>query len=184
MRAGVVLRDLEFQDGRFFDKKFFGYGGGGSAWVKPGWFGWEKDQISFIAAAGNGIGRWISGTDSSGLDTNYGRFPITTAAQAGNVIVKPVAAFGGTIAYEHYWLPNLRSDIDVGIRHFEYDSNLIGPNQDIVANKQLVVAHANVMWSPLPFTDFGVEYIYGQRRVVANLRGNLQGILTRFRMRF
>ena len=37
---------------------YIGYGGGISGDVKPGWFGWTKDDITFQATAGNGIGRY------------------------------------------------------------------------------------------------------------------------------
>ncbi len=106
MRLGAVVRDLQFQDGRFFDKQFVGYGGAWLGWVKPGWFGWERDQISWNAGGGEGIGRWVEGGDTDGLQTNYGAFSITTAAAAARVIVQPVLGWGATIAYEHYWLPN------------------------------------------------------------------------------
>ncbi len=78
----------------------------------------------------------------------------------------------------------MRSDISAGIRHFDYNSTLIGPAQDIVANKELVTAHANVIWSPVPFVDVGVEYFYGHRQTVANIKGDINAVLSRFRTRF
>jgi hypothetical protein len=98
--------------------------------------------------------------------------------------VKPITEFAGWVGYTHHWMPNLRSNVSAGIRHEDYNSNLIGQAQNLVADKELVTAHANLIWAPVPFADVGVEYFYGHRQVVANLRGDLNTILTRFRMRF
>lgn len=195
MRFGAIVRDLKLNDGHFFNKEFVGYGGAWTGWVKPGWLGWERDQISWNTVAGEGLGRWISGLDSSGLVTNFGSaavFPATattaagtiTAANIGNLRATTAFGFGATLAYEHYWLPNLRSDVDVSIRHFDYNSTLLGATQNTIINKELVIAHANLIWSPVPFADVGIEYLFGHRQVVANLRGDMNAILTRFRVRF
>jgi hypothetical protein len=53
-----------------------------------------------------------------------------------------------------------------------------------VANKQVTTAHLNLIWAPVSFADIGVEYFWGQRQTVANLRGDVNSVLTRFRMRF
>ncbi|HEV2302922.1 MAG TPA: DcaP family trimeric outer membrane transporter, partial [Stellaceae bacterium] len=92
--------------------------------------------------------------------------------------------WGGWAGYSHYWLPNLHSNFTFGIRHSDYHSTLIGPAQDIVADKQLLTAHVNLIYAPVPFADVGIEYFWGQRQVVANLTGNISAVLTRVRMRF
>src|SRR5205823_5353467 len=55
---GVVRPTLTVNDGRFVDRTFVGYGGGVSGDVKPGWFGWAKDDFQFQFSVGNGIGRY------------------------------------------------------------------------------------------------------------------------------
>jgi hypothetical protein len=184
IRLGLVLRDLKFQDGHFIDKEYIGYGGGVQGWIGTPWFGWERDQIEYGFGAGEGIGRQITGSTNDALNTNYGAFPVTSLATANSVIVKPITEFAGWVGYTHHWMPNLRSNVSAGIRHEDYNSNLIGPAQNLVADKELVTAHANLIWAPVAFVDVGVEYLYGRRQVVANLKGDLNTILTRFRMRF
>lgn len=184
LRLGGVVRDLKYDDGHFIKKEFVGYGGGAQGWIRTNWFGWERDQIQYGLGAGDGIGRQISGSTNSALDTNYGAFPITTLAAANSVIVKPIFEYAGYIGYTHHWIDNLRSNLSAGIRHEDYHSNLIGAAQNIVADKELVTAHANLIWAPLPFIDLGIEYLYGRRQTVANLKGDLNSIVTRFRMRF
>jgi hypothetical protein len=78
----------------------------------------------------------------------------------------------------------VRSNLSFGERHEDYHAALIGAAQSDVADKNLITAHANLIWSPVAFADVGLEYLWGQRQVVNNQRGNLNSILTRFRMRF
>ncbi|HEV2097434.1 MAG TPA: DcaP family trimeric outer membrane transporter [Stellaceae bacterium] len=184
MRLAAVVRDLKLNDGRFINRQFIGYGGALMGWTKPGWFGLQRDVIDYGFGAGDGLGREINGSTDSGLDTNYGAFPITTATAAKSVIAKTVTGWGGWAGYSHYWLPNLHSNFTFGIRHSDYHSTLIGPAQDIVADKQLLTAHVNLIYAPVPFADVGIEYFWGQRQVVANLTGNISAVLTRVRMRF
>ncbi len=99
-------------------------------------------------------------------------------------MVKPIFEYTGYIGYTHHWMENLRSNVSAGIRHEDYHSNLIGAAQNIVADKELVTSHANLIWAPIPFVDMGVEYLYGRRQVVSNLKGDINSIVTRFRMRF
>ena len=183
-RLGLVLRDLKFNDGHFIDKEYIGYGGGVQGWIKPLWFGWERDQIVYGFGAGEGIGRQITGSTNDAIDTNYGAFAVTSLATANSVMVKPITEYAGWLGYTHHWKDNLRSTISTGIRHEDYNFNLIGPAQALVADKELVTAHINLIWAPVPFADVGIEYLYGHRQVVANLKGDLNTVLTRFRMRF
>ena len=99
-------------------------------------------------------------------------------------MVKTVPAFGVSAGYQHWWLPNLRSNLTFGYAYYNYSSNVIGPVESLSANKQLITAHANLIWSPVGFIDTGVEYVYGRRKVVANLDGREQAVLANFRVKF
>ncbi len=65
-----------------------------------------------------------------------------------------------------------------------YPTQLIGPTQAVVSNKQLQTAHVNLIWSPVAFIDAGVEYFWGQRQTVANIKGNQQTLIGKFRVKF
>jgi hypothetical protein len=178
-----VVRILDFTDGHLISKQYIGYGGGISGDVKPGWFGWEKDDIVWQFTAGQAIGRYIYDNTDAALATNYLTSP-TTAAAAQNVIVKPISEFGAVLGYQHFWMPNLRSTLALGYAYYSVPSQLIGPTQSIVSNKQLTTAHLNLIWSPVAFIDTGIEYVFGQRQVVANLRGNVNALIGKFRVKF
>jgi hypothetical protein len=179
----LVGRDLTLDDGRFVDRSFFGYGGGLSGDVRPGWFGWAKDDFQWQFSLGSGIGRYINDGTNAGLATNYLVMP-TTLAEANDILVKPIFEVGGTVGYQHWWLSNLRSNVAYGYAQYDIPSQLLGPVEDTEANKQLQTAHVNLIWSPVAFIDTGIEYMWGQREVVANIRGTEQVLIGKFRVKF
>jgi hypothetical protein len=183
-----VGRDLTINDGKFVDRSIFGYGGGISGDVKPGWFGWAKDDFTWQFTIGNGIGRYLNESDDAALATNYvfgnAAFIPATKAEAGNIIVKPIFEAGVSAGYQHWWWPNLRSNVTFGWSHEAIPSNLVGPLESIAANKQVVTAHVNLIWSPVAFIDTGIEYMWGQRTVLANIRGTEQALIGKFAVKF
>jgi Porin subfamily/DcaP outer membrane protein len=178
-----VLRNLDVNDGRFVSRQYLGYGGGISGDVKPGWFGWQKDDIVWQFTVGEAIGRYIYDNTDAALATNYLATPMTPAA-ANNVLIKTIGEFGATLGYQHFWRPNLRSTAALGYAYYAVPSQLIGPTQAIVSNKQLMTTHANLIWSPVSFIDAGLEYVWGQRKVVANINGNVNTVIGKFRVKF
>ncbi len=125
---------------------------------------------------GNGIGRYLNESDDAGLATNYLVLP-TSAAAANNILVRPIFEAGGSAGYQHWWLPNLRSNVTFGISHEAIPSQLIGPIAATIANKQVITSHINLIWSPVAFVDTGIEYMWGQRQVVANIYGTEQALI-------
>lgn len=51
-------------------------------------------------------------------------------------------------------------------------------------SENLYEGQVNVIWAPVAFVDFGLEYTFGQRQVVSGQRGNENVITSRFRLRF
>src|SRR6266446_2851439 len=179
----LVGRDLTVTDGRFFSRSYFGFGGSVSGDVKPGWFGWNKDDFTWQATAGNGIGRYLNDQGNAALATNYLLAP-TSQNQANSILFHPISAFGMQFGYQHWWLPNLRSNVNYGYAYYDVSSNLIGPSASMTVNKELQTVHANIIWSPVAFVDTGVEYIWGQRKVLANIYGTQQALVGKFRVKF
>jgi hypothetical protein len=186
----LVLRDLTWNDGRYVDRSLLGFGGGVSGNVVPGWFGWARDDIAWQINAGNGIGHYLTDSTNAGLATNYVVPPGCStptpgcALAATSITVTRIPAVGGVVGYQHFWSAALRSTVTYGIARYQVPSILVGPVETTVANKQLQSASGNLIWSPLAFVDIGVEYFWGQRQVVANLFGNEQALIGKFRVKF
>ena len=68
--------------------------------------------------------------------------------------------------------------------HQDVSSQLIGPNQAIAINKELWNAFVNLVWNPVAFITTGVQYMYGQRRVVSNAKGNENVLIAKWRVAF
>ena len=180
----VVRPTLTINDGRYVDQKYVGYGGGLSGDVKPNWFGYAKDDFQWQFTVGNGIGRYINDGSNAGLATNYLVMP-TTAASAAAVITRTIPEVGGTIGYQHFWVPNLRSTLAYGIEMDQVPATLIGPVAAVNVNRQIQTVHFNVIWSPVAFIDTGVEYMWGQRRAAAaSIYGQEQALIGKFRVKF
>jgi len=81
-------------------------------------------------------------------------------------------------------LPNLRSTIAYGIARYQVPAIVVGPIEQTVANQRLQSASVNLIWSPVGFVDIGAEYFWGQRRVVANIFGNEQLLIGKFRLKY
>jgi hypothetical protein len=190
----AMLTPQEVNDGRFISREYIGYGGHVSGDVKPGWFGWAKDDFLFSFVAGEGIGNYASGGEKT-LVNLASNFQVATScatptptctglAAASNILVRPIFGYSANGGYQHWWMPNLRSTVAAGIAHQDIDSQLIGPNQAIAANKELYNAFVNLVWNPVAFITTGVQYMYGQRRVVSNAKGQENVLIGKFRVAF
>jgi hypothetical protein len=200
--SAVVRPNLEINDGRFISRSFVGYGAHFGADVKPGWFGWSKDDITFHAALGDGIGTYLQATGATSVATNYlgngqvisGTNGSTTAtttgtiaaqkAAANNVLAKTIRRVGGEIGYQHWWTADLRQNVSAGWVHADTPSNLIGATAASAVNKDLSIVRTNLIWRPVAFIDVGIEYIWGHRVTVNNLRGDQHVLVSKFDLKF
>ena len=130
------------------------------------------------------ISRWIA--TASTTAAAIGPFSAATVqrASAANVLAKTVRAVGANIGYQHWWLPNLRQNVSIGWDHRDVPSNLIGTAQASTVNKDLSIVRTNLIWSPVSFVDMGVEYIWGHRVTVNNLRGDEHVLVSKFAVKF
>ena len=198
MDFSAVLRPtLQVKDGQFVDRTFTGYGVHFGGDVKPHWFGWDKDGITWQFVWGDGIGRYMGGNSTEfSLITNYPAATIATAAAAKALRVRTTVSWGGNTSYQHWWTPTLRSNISAGILH--HDINNLGGAFGFVCsgaakfsgagncglNKELISSEVNLIWNPVPFGDIGIEYFHGHRLVLSNLKGDVNGLISRFRINF
>jgi hypothetical protein len=181
--SAVLLPGIDVEDGKFVSRSFIGYGGHLGADIKPGWFGWVKDDITAQFEVGTGLGSYVNASTSVQLETNYpvAAAPATVAA-ASLIIIHPVTEIGGTLGYQHWWLDNLRSTIVGGIEGINVDAPIVAGNTSV--NKELITGHANLIWNPVSFVDVGLEYTWGQRTAVTNAHATQNALISKFGFRF
>ena len=189
-----LLRFLDVADGTHVNQQFTGYGGHIAGDVKPGWWGYNKDDFLFSFVAGNAIGDYASGGDKT-LFSLASNMTVATACAtptatctgqfaASNILVKPIFAYSTQGGYQHWWTPTLRSTIAAGISQQDISSQLIGPAEAVQANKEMWTTFVNLVWNPVAFITTGVQYMYGHRTVVANLSGKENVLIYKFRVAF
>jgi DcaP outer membrane protein len=189
-----VLTDDQVNDGRFISRTYLGYGGAISGDVKPMWFGWTKDDITWGFTIGTGMNRYFNSSTAFDLVTNMTHLP-TSLAAANAIFVTQASGWEGGVGYEHWWTPTIRSNFSSSIERQEFPSTLLtnfgtlgscasGLNNCWTANKELITAHVNLVWSPVSFVDAGIEYVYGHRLTNANYEGNVNTIIGQFTVKF
>jgi hypothetical protein len=225
--SGVAIDEI-MDDGFFINKQFVGYGGAFTGDVKPNWFGWAKDDITFTAFDGQGIGRYAGGGGSgnyfpylatnygsaasvsttggaiTGLPTGvsasgqglatgnpcgYGHTGVTqTAACASFVRAQTIPSFGFMGSYQHWWTDTIRSTAAGGMVYEDIPISIVGGEgingATFNPNKMILTADVNLIWSPVPFVNTGLEYIWGQRTNLYNQKGDQQVVQYSFILRF
>jgi len=61
---------------------------------------------------------------------------------------------------------------------------LIQASGRAAVNKELLVSHANLIWSPVAFVDVGLEGAWGHRVTVANQKGDAWTLQSSLKFRF
>jgi hypothetical protein len=168
--SGVLRPDIGLADGAFYSKDFVGGGGHLGFNIKPGWFT-PKDSLSFHFTGGTGIGAYLNSSTNVAVETNLAATTTgstTGAHPASAVASKLVSSAGAEIGYQHWWADNLRSNFSYGVNHqYGLSAAYIGATQAAAANRELQTAHANLIWNPVSFVTIGLEYMWGQRTIVA-----------------
>jgi|HubBroStandDraft_6_1064221.scaffolds.fasta_scaffold66276_1 hypothetical protein len=192
LQAGVTTVGYALNDGLFLNKTYIGYGGS----VSGHFFTWDKDNLLWGVAGGEGIGDQIA--NNFGIATNFGGalagqtfnatdsrsfFSTNRAFYDSAVRATTITSFSARIAYQHWWTPELRSTIDFSMNHQDVPSFGIASIRTS-NNKELNLAHLNLIWSPVAFVDLGLEYAWGHRVTVANNRGDAYTLQSSLRFRF
>lgn len=114
-----------------------------------------KDDLRFSAYVGNGIGRYSSGFFHDAVLRADGRLSAP----------RQWIAFA---AYRHSWAPGLRSTLALsGLRSSNPEGTAAGVNRSAQS------AHLNLIWSPVPQANLGIEFIAARREVEGGQSGTL-----------
>lgn len=136
------------------DDTALGYGLSVSGRVKVG----SRDNIRFMANAGDGIGRYI------GLNL------VNDAAVDDADRLDPIFTWSGFAAYQHFWGQRLRSSIAGS--YFKADNPVAFTTR--LVTDQSWNGLANLIWNPVDPLDIGIEVMYAERRLEDGRTGNLQ----------
>ena len=79
--------------------------------------------------------------------------------------MKVIPAFGAWAAYQHWWTKSLRSSATYGFVRMDTDFDMYPNTANQGTYKQTQYASANLIWSPWPPFDVGLEYLFGHRTV-------------------
>jgi hypothetical protein len=149
-----------------FTDSVFGWGVGLGGWLNIGQMipALEGDRLFAVANYGRGLGRYLdSTTNGFGATTNFGLPGIQPQA----TVLDTVGVTTGMIGYRRAWTSTLRSNIVWSIANLDYASYV--QNFGSTAgntNRTATEFSVNLIWSPRPFMDVGVEYIYANRDVL------------------
>src|SRR5437764_12280488 len=188
--AQTILYTLN--DGMFLNKQYLGYGGS----LSGNFFTWGKDNLTWGVAGGDGIGDGIA--NNIGVATNFGgrlggqavnatdsrsNFSLNRPLYDAAVLATTIVSWSGRVGYQHWWTPELRSTVDFSVNHNDIPA-LVQASGRAANNKELALAHVNLIWSPVAFVDLGVEGAWGHREVVNNQKGDAWTMQTSLKFRF
>ena len=117
----------------------------------------ERDDLRWMASIGKGLGRYI------GLNTANG----AVLDADGNLhAIDSSGIFG---SYRHFWSDKWRSNLTLGYLTVDNDVELTGTGVTSEAKSM----HLNLIYSPQPRMDFGIEFLLANREVESGADGDL-----------
>ena len=152
-----IYRELAYENAAAgIDDSTYGYGVSLSG--KFMLFG--KDDFRWMASTGKGLGRYM------GLNTANG----AVLDDMGNLeAIDSTGIFG---SYRHFWNDKWRSNLTLGYLTVDNDVDLTG----LGVTSEATSLHVNLIYSPVPKMDFGIEYMHANREVESGMDGDLDRI--------
>jgi len=124
-----------------------------------------KDDLRFQLNYGNALGRYVT---TQFKDAAY---------NATTNEVETFDQYGGFLAYRHFWIDNLRSNLVYSYGAADNDLTVINTATLLEAtSKEMQSVHVNLIWSIVPSVDLGIEYLHGYREVESGDEGELNRI--------
>jgi hypothetical protein len=143
-----------------------------------GW--WGKDIAAFQINGGQGAGRYLYNGQLTAFDSGVSAINGTD--------LKPIGAISAMIQYQHWWTDMLRSTV-AGSYAKQYVNSDIFPtcaagNGCGSTFDHAWTIHVNLIWSPVPNVDTGIEWIRMQVRNNEGLNANTNRIQTAVKFYF
>jgi opacity protein-like surface antigen len=142
-----------------FSDSAFGYSVGisGSYALTP------NDTVKASFQYGDGGGKYING-----VDTLFNSFVIALPTGAAAPKLRTVSALGGVVSLRHKWNATTRSNIVYGYSDVNVEDEISAVPGFLTAKGNIPAGtpdrrnsiHANLIWSPVPQVNIGLEYIW------------------------
>lgn len=150
--AGIA-RQLSYEDdGLGIDDSTFGWGISASGKWMLG-----RDDIRWMATIGSGLGRYL------GLNTANGAVLTSTGE------LEAIDSAAAYISYRHLWNDQWRSNFTYGVLSIDNDTALTG----LGVTESAQSFHINLIYSPQPKIDLGVEFMHADRELESGADGDL-----------
>ncbi|NYZ63468.1 DcaP family trimeric outer membrane transporter [Luteimonas deserti] len=162
--AGLA-RQLKYEPVAGADSTDTGFGATVSGLVKLG----ESTDLRYQISGGDGIGRYI------GLATVQQDAMVDGA---GNI--DALGGWAGYVGLRQVFSPRVRGNLFYARSEWDNDTAWTG----FGVTRKVHSLHANMIWSPVPKLDFGVEAIWGERTLESGVDGELIRLHTMARYSF
>ncbi|WP_407175611.1 DcaP family trimeric outer membrane transporter [Bradyrhizobium sp. STM 3562] len=129
--------------------------------------------LSVTVNYGPGIGRYLHTVSSGfGAVTNFG-LPRVTAKTA---TIDTVTATAGLLGLQYFFLPNLQTNALVAAASLDYPNYVTQfTTSSSTINRSLWATSVNLIYTPVPAVDLGVEYIRASRTLLVAAAGGVVG---------
>jgi len=128
----------------------------------------KSDDIRYAVNAGSGIGRYLA----------FGLGSDVVVDASGDI--DALDGYGAFVSWRHVFSPQLRGNLMYSAAHFDNDRAITG----LGVTERAQSMHANLIYSPFPKLDVGVELIWGQRSLEDEREGDLHRIHTHVKYSF
>ncbi len=149
-----ILRSLRYENGASdIRDSTTGWGVSLSGKVKFS----ERDDFRWMASSGKGLGRYI------GLNTANG------AVLDADGKLHAIESTGVVGSFRHFWSEKWRSNLTLSYLWVDNDTDRTGNG----VTKNAGSVHVNLIYSPVPKLDLGIEFLYADREVESGEDGDL-----------
>ncbi len=159
--AAVVLRQIRQDQATLSDgTTVLGTSDSANAWginLSTQLYIGDLDDFRFGIIHGDGIGRYIA----------LNAYNAGTVDALGNIELQE--AGGGYVAYRHWWSESLRSTAAYSTVSTSNNIN-VAPT---TVSKQAYSYHVNLLWTPIPYSQLGIEYAYLEREQEDRQKGDM-----------
>lgn len=180
--GGAVANNNLSTTACFHPSDEWGWGVGAGLTLKMPWD--AKDTLSGVIAYSEGASGFVAhGASAASLIGKSGGFAVAPLSDAVFAIPGQVAGYGGgleltktwggTVAFEHYWTPSLRTSWVFGYLDISYSSTAkaliasvagaqCGVTNTCNPDSQIWRLASRTMWNPVANLDIGVEVAYSE----------------------